>query len=148
MNMIDFSKNHFKNIQYFFQASREEVDRKQVYLPQPGRYMQQIESAAGKPPGGGSYASERDRAARLAAGLPPGGQSVNLATSRPGQIGTLSSGFPLRASVANSLINTVAPSLASRQAAAAFSNAQLVASQQGQAAAAAAQRFYQNVREH
>ena len=41
--------------------------------------MQQIEAAAGKPRSGGSYASEHDRAARLATGLPPGGQAVNLA---------------------------------------------------------------------
>eukprot|EP00088_Acartia_fossae_P037292 TRINITY_DN3845_c0_g1_i1.p1 TRINITY_DN3845_c0_g1~~TRINITY_DN3845_c0_g1_i1.p1 ORF type:complete len:426 (+),score=156.85 TRINITY_DN3845_c0_g1_i1:114-1280(+) len=149
-------------------ANREEVDRKQVYLSQPGRYIQQIESAAAaaaaskqQPPAG--YASERDRqasrlaAAAAAAALPPGaaggrgppGQPVALTTSRPG--GPISSGgFPLRASVANSLINTVAPSLSSSQAAAVFSQAaaaaQIVASQQNQAAAA--QRFYQGVRDH
>lgn len=127
------------------QPSREEVDRKQVYLAQPGRYMQQMESAAAAAAAAKQvYNSERDQRSRLA--MPPTGQPVALTTSRPGQIGTISSGFPLRASVANSLVNSVAPSLASRQAAAVFSAAQIVASQQGQAAA---QRFYQGVgREH
>ena len=129
------------------QPSREEVDRKQVYLAQPGRYMQQMESAAAAAAAAkqvSGYGGREDQRSRLA--MPPSGQPVALTTSRPGQIGTISSGFPLRASAANSLINTVAPSLASRQAAAVFSAAQMVASQQGQAAA---QRFYQGVgREH
>jgi len=128
------------------QPSREEVDRKQVYLAQPGRYMQQMESAAAAAAAAKQVSGygRDDQRSRLA--MPPSGQPVALTTSRPGQIGTISSGFPLRASAANSLINTVAPSLASRQAAAVFSAAQMVASQQGQAAA---QRFYQGVgREH
>jgi len=122
--------------------SREEVDQKRVYLSQLGR-MQQMESAAAaaaaasKAPGYDRIADSRSRLAAMQSS-PVGGQPVALTTSRPGQA-AISSGFPLRASVANSLINTVAPSLASRQAAAAF---QIAASQQSQAA-----RFY-NVRDH
>jgi len=115
--------------------SREE-ERKQVYLSQPARFLQQMEAASGgqKPP---NFSSERDRA-RLV--------SHAAALSRPS--GSITSGFPLRSSaalvsVANSLMSTVAPSLPSRLAYTQATAAQIAASQAQQSS-----RYYAGLREH
>ena len=119
------------------QGSREE-ERKQVYLSQPGRYIQQLETAGQKQ----SFPSDRARI-----GLAPvsHGQAVALNASRPS--GSISSGFPLRsssanlASVASSLISTAPSRLVYTQAAA------LAASQQQQQQQASS-RYYAGIREN
>jgi len=124
------------------QSSREE-ERKQVYLSQPGRFIQQIEAPGQKPP---SFPQDRDRA-RI--GLAPGAshsQAVALNASRPS--GSITSGFPLRssaslASVANSLMTTGAPSLSSRLSYTQAAAAQIAASQAQQSS-----RYYPGIREH
>ena len=123
------------------QSSREE-DRKQVYLSQPGRYLQQLEGVGQKPPA--SFAQDRDRA-RL--GLPPGvshAQAVALSAARPAS-GSITSGFPIRssgapASVASSLMSIGAAALPPRHAYTQAA-AQLAASQQSS-------RYYPGHREH
>jgi hypothetical protein len=119
------------------QASREE-ERKQVYLSQPSRYIQQLDPAGQKQP---SFPSDR---ARIGINPVSHSQAVALSASRP-PAGSISSGFPMRsssaslASVANSLISTTPGArLAYTQAAA------LAASQQQQASS----RYYAGIREN
>jgi len=130
------------------QNSREE-ERKQVYLSQPSRFIQQIEAAAGQqqkqPP---PFAPDRDRS-RLGVGSGGVSHSQAVALSASRAAGSITSGFPRNspanlASVASSLMNTVATTHPSRhaytQAAAA---AQIAASQAQQN-----NRYFTSIREH
>lgn len=123
------------------QGSREE-DRKQVYLSQPGRYIQQLDPAGQKL----SFPSDRARI-----GLAPvsHAQAVALSASRPS--GSISSGFPLRssaanlASVASSMISTAPSRLVYTQAAALVASQQQQQVQQQQQASS---RYYAGIREN
>jgi len=124
------------------QTSREE-ERKQVYLSQSNRYMQQMASAAAAKSESLHAAAAADQRDRSRLGLPHS-QAVALSASRPSS-GSITSGFPLRssanlASVASSFITTGAPSLPARLAYTQAA-AQLAASQHPA-------RFYPNIRDH
>jgi len=118
------------------QVSREE-ERKQVYLSQPSRFIQQIEAAGQKPPSA-FPPQDRDRS-RLGVGSVGGGVSSHsqaaVALSASRAAGSITSGFPLRSSAGsvgaggNSLMNTVAPSHPSRLAYNSQAAAQIAASQ-------------------